>query len=744
MKTIIKISLALILVGFFIPFMSAQAAGNAIMRLTSAKTDYYVGDNIYVQIQVETNGETLNTVRSVMDFSGSAVLQVSDFAIGTAFPNQSPGKELNNTTQHINVGGFILVDSVSQNSLFGTLIFKANQVGTSIISFATGSHLISPNQEEKINLAGCQGITINVIGTPPPPPPQNQAPVFQAVGNKQINLGEAVNFHVSATDSDNGDKVSLTWNIPAGSIFNNVINNAVTVGGDFSWTPTVQGIYTTTFTATDDNADSKSATLSVNIGVNVAPPPQNHPPIFEPVAEKTVNAGETITFNISATDPDGNKVILSLEPLDTAIISPITQGITSTSKFTWTPQNFGIYYAVFKATDDFVGNSLAGTLTVRITVFGGKCPPCGGGGGGSCPICECEKQKFSKDLEKAKPTITSPSHSNQDIWYADNSPKFVWEVSDMPIGYSFNLDQNPTADPSIGYYFTNNKAFNFGNISDGIWYLHLKAKYLDGWGPTAHYQVKIDTTPPEFFKPSIEEKGAKKQNQIYFSALDKSSGIAYYEMKIDNGNWQKVLSPFTITASDQNGKILTLRAVDNAGNAIESYVDLPKMAPLEKTQLSYNIKEVLLLAPVITKVIMPQQVGNEIVNDQMIVIGQSIPNAKIFLHILASPESIFNTESDGDGFWEVIIKKTFNEGKYALYAIANKDGINSLPSEKVYFTISEKHAPVAGFKVIWDYIYIIIIVIVAGALIVILRYIDRKINMIKKHNFKHGKNKKNY
>jgi len=208
MTKLSKLILILILLSLFIPNIPAQAAGNAIFRFTSVKTDYYVGENVYVDVMVEPNGESINTVRLISDFTNGDVLTVSDFNLGTAWPFQSPGEELNNTTQHINVGGFILVQSVSTNSKFGTLIFKANKIGTSTINISTGSHLISPDQIERLNIAASQNITINVLGAPPQP---NRAPVFDAVGNKSIELGQSVSFHVRASDPD-AQRAATSWN----------------------------------------------------------------------------------------------------------------------------------------------------------------------------------------------------------------------------------------------------------------------------------------------------------------------------------------------------------------------------------------------------------------------------------------------------------------------------------------------------------------------------------------------------
>ncbi len=727
----------------FIVFQAlpVRAEQTATMSLNSAKTDYYLGDNIYVDIKIKPNGASLNVARAIMDFTGGNTLSIKDFNIGTALPYLSPGKELNNETNHINVGGFALSDSVSSDFILGTLIFQANQTGTATINFSADSHLISIDQQDVFDLANSQGITINVLEGPPPPVPGNRAPVFQAVPNKQINLGDSVNFHVQASDPDN-DKINLTWNIPNDAGFNNITNNLPTVSGDFTWTPKDKGIYTLTFIATDNNKDSKSSTLTVSIGVSVLPPPQNHAPIFEKVTEKTVNLGDSLNFNVSATDPDDDNVILSLEPLENASLSSITEGITSTSRFSWTPKNSGIYYAVFNATDNNENNILSSSLSVRITVFGAECPPCDQQA--TCPIYQCEQQEIpvAKPLsDKPTPVINSPTHPNKDIWYSNNKPQFTWQPAKDAIGYVFNLDQNPISDPSYAYDLSQDLGFSFTGIPDGFWYFHLRVKYSDGWGPIANYQIKIDKTAPEFFKPSLEKydlKDGSTQYKLYFSALDKYSGLAYYEMKIDDGVWQKVSSPYILNENDKKGQVLTLRAVDNAGNALESYVDLSNFTVLEKESANYVIEEKIVMpseveAPTIDHVILPQKIGKILVKEVLMVSGRAEPHSIITLHLSTEPETIFSTETNNDGIWLIYLNKNLDPGKYGLYANASLNGINSLPSEMVFFTLKEKFSPATVFVLpSWLLsVFVIIVFAALSAIFVLIRFVFKLKNKLK-------------
>ncbi len=907
MRRLAKISLGIIISFWIFSMMAslnpALAAGNAIMILTSVRTDYYVGETIYIDIEVQTNGESINTVRALMDFTGGDVLLIDDFDLGTAWPNLSPGQSLDNILDTINVGGFIFVDSVTQDSLFGTLVFTANQVGSSTINFASGSHLISPDIVERLNLAGSQGITINVAepvipNVPPtvlssnievtinqegtttvtafdsdgdnvtitwdainnsyfsnpvsgqaasvdftwtpteigdfsfpfyatddgpdslitqgfvnvsvvdevivieenfapifqpesnksveigqeisfqvlvtdpdgdnvnltwdvpaeaiisninnntttvtvnfrwipneqgsfpvnfyatddnpdnpknsiltiiinvsiPDPLENQSPVFIPVANQLIDLGETITFNVQATDPD-GDNVDLSWNLPSGSSFTNV-TSGISANGTFSWLPSQEGVYTLIFSATDDNIDNPLTTdLVVSLGVSVPPLEPNDPPEFANITEKTINANEVITFEVSATDPDGDNVSLTMESFPGANFSVLTEGNTSVSNFSWKPQNFGIYYVVFNATDDRADNNLTKSRSVRITVFGGECPPCGGG---ACVelVLTCDEVAEIPITEvipdKTLPIITSPSHPHEAFWYANAKPQFVWDIDDVGIlGYNFNLDEIPYHEPTKVYSYSQSKFFAFSEVNDGFWYFHLKTRYEDGWGPTAHYQVKIDTTPPDFFRPSLEE------NELYFSAVDKHSGVAYYDIKIDQGYWQRATSPLNLNEFHGQGDRLILRAVDNVGNAIESNVDLIKNEVLEEeVQKIYILEDFsrIIEPPFIEKISYKQIRDKLFKHDYLIVSGISEPNAQVTIYLSTEPESIFSTKADKSGIWEAKYEIELKNQEYSIYSIATINNINSLPSEKIYFTFQK----IKGIS--WYYYWFIILI----------------------------------
>ena len=112
----------------------------------------------------------------------------------------------------------------------------------------------------------------------------NAPPILNSIANQVINEESPLSFTICATDPDE-DPITLSASgLPAGATFN-------TNTGTFSWTPTeVQdGVYTVTFTATDDGSPnlSDSETITISVGeVNACP-------VLAFIGNKTVNEETT-------------------------------------------------------------------------------------------------------------------------------------------------------------------------------------------------------------------------------------------------------------------------------------------------------------------------------------------------------------------------------------------------------------------------------------------------------------------
>jgi|GEM_PF-3217407 len=97
----------------------------------------------------------------------------------------------------------------------------------------------------------------------------------------------------------------------------------------------------------------------------------NKAPVLDPIGNRQVEAGKSLTFNINATDPNGDALIYSAENLPSGAIFQAANKL-----FSWTPGSgaAGEYKnVVFKATEDSA-NPLEDSEAITITVTSGDLP----------------------------------------------------------------------------------------------------------------------------------------------------------------------------------------------------------------------------------------------------------------------------------------------------------------------------------------------------------------------------------
>ncbi|NQU11577.1 putative Ig domain-containing protein, partial [bacterium] len=177
----------------------------------------------------------------------------------------------------------------------------------------------------------------------------NRAPVLASIGNKTVNEGATLAFTVTASDAD-GDGLSYSASgLPSGASFN--ASTRV-----FYWTLAAgqAGSHPVTFVVTDGTlSDSETVTITVIGG--------NRPPQMAALSSQTVDTDSTLSFTVSATDPDGDSLSYSATGLPSG-----ASFNTSTRVFYWTPgdDQVGTYAVTFTVSD----GSLSDAQTVRLTV----------------------------------------------------------------------------------------------------------------------------------------------------------------------------------------------------------------------------------------------------------------------------------------------------------------------------------------------------------------------------------------
>jgi len=181
------------------------------------------------------------------------------------------------------------------------------------------------------------------------------------------------------------------------------------------------------------------------------------------------------------------------------------------------------------------------------------------------------------------PEISSPTHPDPETWYSNSDPIFTWKKEEGVTNFSCLLDQNPyTVSYDGGENVVSRTAYE--NVSNGIWYFHLKAKKEGVWGKSSNFMIRIDREVPSEIQISLDQKN----NFLYFSAKDNLSGIDHYEVSINQSVDPKAESvPFFVEAkspykipTQKSGKFkIVLRVFDKAGNYSEKEESLTVLAP---------------------------------------------------------------------------------------------------------------------------------------------------------------------
>lgn len=171
--------------------------------------------------------------------------------------------------------------------------------------------------------------------------------------------------------------------------------------------------------------------------------------------------------------------------------------------------------------------------------------------------------------------VSSPTHPNQEEWYKDVNPSFVWTVpagtDSVRTGITTKASDLPTVtySPAIGQK-------TIKNLEDGVWYFKVRGRAGGVWGPVSTYVVRIDTTVPQKKNISFVYDDNTKVLTVTADVQDLTSGIDRYELFINDtlvktisakefvgGNYQL---PFNASGTNSVKLVVT----DRAGNSIDS------------------------------------------------------------------------------------------------------------------------------------------------------------------------------
>ena len=301
-----------------------------------------------------------------------------------------------------------------------------------------------------------------------------------------------------------------------------------------------------------------------------------------------------------------------------------------------------------------------------------------------------------------KPSITSETHPDQDVWYALDTATFNWKISKGVSSIQTLFDANASSIPSITYDSSVTQK-TLTSISDGVFYFHLRYLSSNGWGPTAHYKVHVDTTPPKSFTPTTRTE----DGVVYMTldAVDVMSGVDRYSLSLNDGAGLSVTrtvprsvlvdNEYAVPALNQGNYTATVTAYDKAGNHTEATVSFVSPT-ISVPKISLNTKEINKGEFVVVSG------TSEYVGKQVEVTLESGGKK-----IATSTQTI-----SPDGSFSVTTEKIKKTGIVTIFAenIVSPT-VRSQPSAKLYLKVNETTVVKVASLIFWLIIIIILIII---------------------------------
>ena len=182
----------------------------------------------------------------------------------------------------------------------------------------------------------------------------NHPPVANAGSSRTVLEETTITLDGTASADPDGDTLTFAWSQTSGP--------AVTLVGGTTATPTFTAPSVTAATPLVFLLTVSDGQASASDSVTITVVPVNHPPILDPIGDKTVQVGATLAFTVSGTDPDGDPLTFSATPLPNAAFDPVTR----TFSFTPDAAQVGPVNVTFSVSDER-GGTASETIAITVT-----------------------------------------------------------------------------------------------------------------------------------------------------------------------------------------------------------------------------------------------------------------------------------------------------------------------------------------------------------------------------------------
>ena len=275
-------------------------------------------------------------------------------SIADQFVNENGQLNLVITATDVNTNDVVTI-SASNLPAFATFIDNGNRTANMIFSPGYYDASVYTNISITVNdglLSGSDlfDVTVNNV---------NQLPVVNPLLNRTMIGGTTLSVNVSATDADGDAVILIASNLPSFAMFTDNGNGT----GLLVLSPlfTDAGTFTAiTFTAAD--ASSTSLTAAFDLEVQSF----NNVPVVAAISNKTLDENSTLTVLVSATDADGDNIVLTASNLPSFALFTDNGNGTGTINLTPGSTHFGAYPNVTITATDVKGANGTSIFSINV------------------------------------------------------------------------------------------------------------------------------------------------------------------------------------------------------------------------------------------------------------------------------------------------------------------------------------------------------------------------------------------
>lgn len=292
---------------------------------------------------VPTQSDTLYVTITVINVNRAPVLQ----SIGTRHFTLLDGGSIT-VSAYDPDGDTLTYDIAGMPEPYGAGYLRGMAIdpGTHVFTWDPGSEDYGPGEYKVLfrvtdngtpRLSDYEWVTIQVYDSPTELDGE-MFPVLTHIGNRQVSVGQLLQFSVSATDADPTATVQYYANTIYGKTYPTGASlSAGIVPPVFTWSnPTPAGNYWVRFVANDNHDVYNQQQVFEDVVITVGG--VNRPPTLDPIGARRVVRGESIQFIVTATDPENGALtftaqgVFNLDP----IALPSGASLNQTTKvFTW-------------------------------------------------------------------------------------------------------------------------------------------------------------------------------------------------------------------------------------------------------------------------------------------------------------------------------------------------------------------------------------------------------------------------